>query len=301
MHTRPLKPPALGHNPAAMFFTAPPARALAGLLRSLDRWAPSFSTRMAMGLFFTPLPTKWPARARALPAGWQVERLPFEGGSLAVWRRLDTRPQAPRVLLVHGWAGDASQMLRQAEALAAQGLEPILVDLPAHGRSSAWRSNLGQWVRALFTVSARFGPWQGVVAHSLGGLATAHALARGLPAQAAALIALAPPPRQFLSWFGAAMGVGEGLAERMQQRIERRLGVRMSEFEASWLAPRLRQPILLVHDRDDRTAPWHYSQGLQAQLPGSRLQLTQGQGHRRVLDHIEVLSAVAAHLQRPAS
>ena len=301
MSTSPSTLPNRGHNPAAVFFTAPPARALAALLRGLDRWAPRLSTRMAMGLFFTPLPTKWPARARALPAGWRVESLPFEGGSLAVWRRLDAPAHAPRVLLVHGWAGDASQLLAQAEALAAQGFEPLLVDLPAHGRSSGWRSNLGQWVRALFAVSAHFGPWHGVVAHSLGGLATAHALARGLPAQGAALIALAPPPRQFLSWFGAAMGVGEGLAERMQQRIERRLGVRMAEFEAAWLGPRMRQPTLLVHDRDDRTAPWQTSQGLQSQLPGSRLQLTQGQGHRRVLDQAEVLSAVAAHLQQPAS
>jgi pimeloyl-ACP methyl ester carboxylesterase len=283
-------------NPAAAFFTSPSARAVAALLRGLDRLAPPLSTRLAMGLFFTPLPTKRLARARRVPAPWQLSTQPFEGAHLALWRHAQALPGAPRVLLVHGWAGDAQQLRPLGDALVAAGYDPVLLDLPAHGRAGGWRTNLGQWVRALFAVSAQHGPWHAVVAHSLGAIASSHALARGLPAQRVALIALAPPPRLFLSWFSAAMGVGEGLAERMHLRIERRVGVAMGQFDPTWLAPRLHQPTLLLHDRADRTAPLVGSEQMAAQLPQGRLVVTEGLGHRRVLQDAEVLRQVLGHL-----
>ncbi len=285
-------------NPAATFFASPLARAAAGLLRRVDRVAPRAGTDLALRLFLTPLPTKLAARRRAVPAGWRVERLPFENGSdLALWRLAAAAEGAPRVLLVHGWGGDAQQLLPLGEQLAAAGYEPLLLDLPAHGRAGGWRSNLVQWTRALFAVSSRHGPWAGVVGHSLGARALAHALARGLPAERAALIAAAPPPRQFLGWFAHAIGLAEGgLAERMARRIEAREGVAMQRFEPDWLAQHLHQPTLLVHDRGDRTAPLAGSEALARALPDARLLCTEGLGHRRLLDNDAVQAAVLAHL-----
>jgi len=284
-------------NPAAAFFASPPARAVAALLRQLDRLSPQAGTRLALRLFLTPLPTKRRARSRPVPAGWRVEPLPFEGSHVAVWRRVDAIEGAPQALLVHGWGGDAQQMLALAQALHADGIEPLLVDLPAHGHAGGWRSNLVQWTRALFALSSRHGPWQAVIGHSLGARALAHALARGLPAERAVLIAAAPPPRQFLGWFAAAVGLGDGLAERMATRIEDREGVAMQRFEPEWIGARLRQPTLLVHDGGDRTAPLAGSQALARALPAGRLFVTEGLGHRRVLDDAGVRAQVLAHLR----
>lgn len=291
--------PALA-NPAAAFYASLPARAVAAALRGLDGLSPRLGTPLALRLFLTPLPTKRGARARQLPAGWRVERLPFEGSHLAVWLPLDLDPEAPRVLLVHGWAADARQLLTLAEAVRAAGLAPVLVDLPAHGRAGGWRSNLPQWSRALFAVSSRFGPWAGVIGHSLGARALAHALAQGLPAQRAALLAMAPPPRQFLGWFVRALQLRPDLAERMARRIEQREGMGMHTFEPAWLGARLSQPTLLVHDRDDRVAPQQASAELQAAMADARLHLTEGLGHRKLLADLRVAAAVAAHLRGEA-
>lgn len=284
------------HNPAAAFFASPAARGIAALLRSVHRVSPALGTRLAMGLFFTPMPTKWLARSRAVPRPWVERQLPFEGGHVSVWQRSDIEPGLPKVLLTHGWAGDAQQMRPLADTLAAAGFDPVLLDLPAHGRSSGWRSNLLQWVRALFAVTARLGPWDGVVAHSLGGLALSHALARGLPAKRAALIALAPPPAQFLRWFAQAMGTGESLATHMRGRFERREGASLGDFEPAWLAERVAQPTLIVHDRGDVTAPIAGSETLLAGLADGRLHVTDGLGHRRLLSDPAVMLQVAAHL-----
>ncbi|HEY1129673.1 MAG TPA: alpha/beta hydrolase [Roseateles sp.] len=284
------------HNPAAAFYASPAARGVAALLRGLHRVSPDLGTRVALGLFFTPMPTKWLARSRAVPRPWVQTRLPFEGGHISVWQRGDLEPGRPKVLLTHGWAGDAQQMRPLADTLAAAGFEPLLLDLPAHGRSGGWRSNLLQWVRALFAVTARFGPWDGVVAHSLGALGMAHALARGLPARRAALLALAPPPAQFLSWFAQAVGTGESLAQRMSGHVERREGVSLALFEPAWLGERVTQPTLIVHDRGDTTAPLAGSETLLAGLTAGRLHATEGLGHRRLLSDPAVMQQVLGHL-----
>jgi len=284
-------------NPAAAFYATPAARLVGATLRLAHRWSPALATRLALKLFFTPLPGKHQARARAVPAPWTATRHPFEGGEVITWQRPDAAPGRPRILLVHGWAGDAQQWRPLGDRLAAAGFDPVLLDLPAHGRSDGARSTLPQWVRALFTVSARLGPWEGIAAHSLGALAAAHAVARGLPAKRLALVATSPPPRQFLRWFAGVLGPGEALAARMQDAIERREGVPMAQFEPGWLGTRLAQPTLLVHDLDDRTAPLAGAERLAGAIAGARLVTSRGLGHRRVLAEASVLEEIVGHLR----
>jgi pimeloyl-ACP methyl ester carboxylesterase len=283
-------------NPAAAFYASPGARIAGALLRVAHRLAPALGAHLALKLFSTPLPSKHQARARPVPAPWTARRLPFEGGWITRWQRSDVPAGAPPVLLVHGWAGDAQQWRALGDRLAAAGFDPVLVDLPAHGRSDGRRSNLPQWVRALFALTAVHGRWHAVGAHSLGALAAAHALAQGLPAGRLALVATSPPPRLFLRWFAGVLGPGEGLAQRMQCGIERREGLPLQHFEADWLGPRLEQPTLLVHDTDDRTAPLAGAQRLGTAIAGARFQTTQGLGHRRILTDPTVLDRLVEHL-----
>ena len=68
----------------------------------------------------------------------------------AVRRRLDNPPVEVTIALMTGY-------LAFIPANAANASGVLAVDLPAHGRSDGWSSNLAQWVRALFVVTARFG------------------------------------------------------------------------------------------------------------------------------------------------
>ena len=295
--TQPTLAPAAA-NPAAAFYAGLVARSLGVALRVSQSVAPAAATRLALRLFFTPMPLKLAARRRPLPAGWQVEHWPFEHGSMAVYRR---RPEGegerPTVLLVHGWAGHAQQMLALADTLHAAGLDPVLLDFPAHGRSAGWRATLPQFVRALWAVSARIGPLHGVVAHSLGALAAAHAAANGLPVQRLALLAPSPPPRLFLKWFAGSLGLGDGLPQRMGAWIERVEGVPLVRFDPEWVGPRVAQPTLVVHDEHDRVSPLAIGQRLAQALRGASLLTTQTLGHRRVLGDAAVAAAVTAHLR----
>lgn len=284
-------------NPASPFYAGAIARTLGLTLRLSQSVAPAAATRLALRLFFTPLPLKLVARRRALPADWQLEHWPFEHGTMAVHRRVRPAGEGrPIVLLVHGWAGDAQQMRPLADALEAAGLEAVMLDFPAHGRSDGWRATLPQFVRALWAASARLGPLHGVVAHSLGALAAAHAAANGLPVQRLALLSASPPPALFLQWFARSLGLGEGIPHRMGSAIERVEGVPLTRFDPAWLGPRLQQPTLFVHDEGDRVSPLAIGQRMAQAVAGARLLTTEGLGHRRVLADAAVAEAVAGHM-----
>jgi pimeloyl-ACP methyl ester carboxylesterase len=284
-------------NPAAAFYTSPAARAVAAAVRATHSLSVDAGTALAMRLFFTPSARGRRARQLNVPAPWQPHRHRFESGTLVSWQRADTAGRARRVLLTHGWAGDAQQMRALGDALAGSGFDPVLLDLPAHGASEGTRATLPQWVRALFAASAGLGPWYGVVAHSLGALAAAHAVARGLAAQRLVLIAPSPPPALFLRWFAAGLGLTEALAERMERAILRREGVGVEQFAPEWLGQRVALPTLVLHDGEDRTAPLATGRALAGALRGARLQVTQGLGHRRILEDPAVTAAVLEHLR----
>jgi pimeloyl-ACP methyl ester carboxylesterase len=289
-------------NPAAVFYGGGRvARWFSVALRAAHGIAPAVGTRLALRLFFTPLPLKTTARRRPVPAPWRAERFPLEGGSAVLWRRPDLEGEATAgdrllVLLVHGWGGDAMQMRTLGDAIAQAGFAPLLLDFPGHGRSDGWRSTLPQFVRTLFAVQARVGPLHAVVAHSLGALAVAHAAAKGLAVERLVLMSPSPPPAKVISWFAHGFGVGEVLARRMKQTIEGIEGMPLEQFEPAWLGARLSQPTLVVHDAADRAAPLAAGKGLAKALPNARLMVTDGLGHRRALNDVQVIEAVARHL-----
>lgn len=285
-------------NPASLFYAgAVSLRLLRGLLALSQSLSPRFSAALAFQLFSTPIPFKWATR-RSLPAPWQAQPWELMGRRLNAWRHSEAAASAerPRVLLVHGWAGEARQMLALAESLWAGGFDPILLDMPAHGHSQGWRTHMPQFQQTLHAAAQRFGPLHGIVAHSLGALAVGHAVAQGLPTERLALLACSAPPRQVLHWFGLSFGLGEGVIKRISARLTELGGVGLEAFEPAWLGQRLTLPTLLVHDRNDKAAPLAHAQALHAALPAARLHLTEGLGHRRILSDPAVLTLVSRYL-----
>jgi pimeloyl-ACP methyl ester carboxylesterase len=282
-------------NPASAFYAGSrAAQTLGATLRTLDSLAPDWGIRAALRLFFTPLPWKFAMR-RAVPANWTTSAWPFEGVTLASYRRRDIEPGRPVVLLVHGWAGSGLQMRAIGDALAEAGFDPVLLDFPAHGRSAGWRSTLPQFARAIHTAHSRLGPLHAVVAHSLGALAALHAAARGLAVKRLVVLAPSAPPALFLRWFAGSFGLADTVPQRMEERIEAREGVPLRQFEPDWLGERVAQPTLVIHDEGDRVAPFSAGQRVARALPDARLHATQGLSHTRVLGDPAVALAVLRH------
>ncbi|MBW1875901.1 MAG: hypothetical protein JRI98_11115, partial [Deltaproteobacteria bacterium] len=95
----------------------------------------------------------------------------------------------------------------------------------------------------------------GVIAHSMGGAATTLALSEGLEIERAVFISPPSDPNEFLDIFSAAIGISGGVRTRVKRRVEHRLGIRIDDLRANVLAPSMRIPLLVIHDRDDKEVP----------------------------------------------
>jgi pimeloyl-ACP methyl ester carboxylesterase len=285
---------------SAFYQAGPGLRAFRLALSASQRLAPPLAVRAATRLFATPLPPKWLQRGGAWDTHWRIEHWPFENANLTLYAH-GASADGPVVLLVHGWGGHARQLLALAEALAQQGLRPLLVEMPAHGRSDGTASNLPQFARAIEYVLARLQQQgqtvRGLVAHSLG--ASAAAYVAGRSGGAARLVLLAPPasPHAFTRYFAQVFGLSEATRARMQARIEAREGVLMAQFEPAAVGPRIATPTLVVHDREDSINPFADGLAFCEAIEDARLVATQGLGHRRLLKDAAVVAQVSAFLR----
>jgi pimeloyl-ACP methyl ester carboxylesterase len=282
---------------AARFYRHPLAKGAVTATKVLDKLAPALATRLGSRMLLTPLPAKTRSRKKPVPPGWQLTRVPFGRQYLATWTHRDAQHNAPQVLLVHGWAGSMRHVATLGEAIMTAGFSPVIMEQIAHGNAAGWSTNALQWSRALRTLPSRSQQnWHGVVAHSLGALAAAHALGKGLGAERAVLISMSPSPREFMRWTLPAVGLTEGWADRVESYVKHREGESFAAFEIPHLVSGVAVPCLAIHDPSDQTAPIVTSQQLTQSLPEATLVEVTGSGHRRILESPQTIAATTKFL-----
>jgi pimeloyl-ACP methyl ester carboxylesterase len=253
--------------------------------------APGLAAAWADYAFFTP-----PKHAAVRPVEAEflaaAERVSFSarGQRVAGWLWQGTG--AP-VLLVHGWGGHTGQMTPFAKELVAKGHMVVGLDMPGHGESEGGRSSLIHFHAAMQSAAQVFGRFSGVIAHSFGCAGVTLALSHGLVADRAVFLA---PPAVFDSFwdrFCEGFGVSPAVWDRFIANAERRFEVRFDELTPAVLAPGMRVPLRILHDRGDREVACREGAELSRVWPGAELITTNGLGHNRILrDATAVAKAV---------
>lgn len=286
----PIASPTVGYYPAGWGL-----RLFRLALGTSQKLWPRLAVRAADRLFTTPLPPRWMRRSTPWDAAWKIAQWPFETAQLTVYSQ-PAAPHGPVALLVHGWGGHARQLLPLAESLAQHGWRPVLLEMPGHGRSAGGTSSLPQFARAIDYAAGKLqqeGHRIGLlVGHSLGASAAAHAASRGVGAQRLVLIAPPASPRAYTRYFASVFGLKEATRAAMQRRIEAREGMLMQQFEANAVAPRIRVPTLVVHDRGDTVNAFADGHAFAHAITGAALVPTEGLGHRKLLKDPGVIGKV---------
>jgi pimeloyl-ACP methyl ester carboxylesterase len=251
----------------------------------LSRVAPRRAERAAARLFMTPRPRPpVPMPDVGVPA--RELEVTVAGSPVAGWSWGSA--VAPAVLLVHGWSGLAADMAPLAGALARAGLRAVAFDLPAHGRTPGRRTSLGEWMRVLPSLTERCGGVQGVVGHSLGAAAVTLALAAGLDAPRAVLVAPPLGPPYFLARVQRFIGLPAERVAGMERELVAAVGRPIEFFDAARAAASLAQPALVFHDPADSEVPYAHGEAIARAWRGSRLVTMEGAGHFRILSSPEV-------------
>lgn len=275
----------------------PTIQAARAAVHALAPASPALAARLAMEIFIRPRRHRTPPRERAALAEARFERVPFAGSHLPTW--IWGSEREPAVLLVHGWEGRGGQLASFVGPLRAAGFRVVAFDGPGHGRSPLQRSSVAHMALAIERLVQAMGPLAGVVAHSVGGAATALALqlARGKLAVGRCVL-LAPPVSadRFFDGFCQKLGLEAPMREALARRLERELGIPITAIDVRAATPHLHAPMLLLHDEGDREVPFEDARTFVSSWPRAKLVVTSGLGHRAILRDPDVVAAAAAFI-----
>lgn len=259
-------------------------------IQILSRLAPEVAGLLGRRWFFTPPAPRPSARITQLLAGSERSFIQVENQPLAVWQW----GHGPRVLLVHGWAGVGGQLAAFAPALVEQGLSVVTFDAPAHGESPGRESSIMHFATAITAIAEQLGPVRAIIAHSFGAPASSLAVARGLSVDAMSFIGAPTRPGDWAEQFAREIGLTDEAFRRMRRNAQERFCLGWNDADPIALAPQMRVPLLIVHDREDADVPIEHGQALAKVWPGAQLLTTTGLGHRRVLGDPDVIRNVTA-------
>ena len=264
-------------------------------MRALEHTAPGLGAALAERLFFTPPRTPLTSPIRDLLATGRPFRVCLEDGRVAAW----AWGKGPAVALVHGWGGRGGRLAAAfVEPLVASGFSVVTFDGPGHGASDGRLSSMPQLARALTAVADASGSLFGIVAHSMGGSASALAMAQGLQVERAVFIAPAAAPARYAQDFARLRAVGPAALAGMRRRSEARLRFRWSDLNVPRLAAGLATPLLIMHDQGDATVPWEEGAAIAAAWPGAELITTTGLGHRDIVRDRDVVGRTVDFMRR---
>jgi pimeloyl-ACP methyl ester carboxylesterase len=199
----------------------------------------------------------------------------------------------PAVYLVHGWGGWRGHLGAFVKPLVATGHRVLTFDMPSHNESEPGALGPGrttglEFAQALRAVVDAQGPARAIIAHSLGAISTAVAMARGLAAERVVFLAPMADTEPYLDLFEEKYGFGSRVRARLRRRIARRLRAPLYQLDVVYQATQLAQPppLLTFHDPEDREAPYATSEDLVRVWPGAALVPIDGLGrlaHYRIL------------------
>jgi len=257
-------------------------------IRGLSTIAPGPTAALLGHLFLRTPPRRRPRSPVAPPPG-EPRQWPRRGLVGEAWA--GPTPDAPTVLLVHGWGGRRTQLSSFVQPLREAGFAVVAFDAPGHGDSAGSTLSLPIFARAIRHVARTLPPLAAIIAHSFGGPASALAIRDGLVVPRFVTIGSPADPSQWFEGFCRQLGVSAALRPRVQAAIEAQVGFGMGELAVEVIGPGMRTTALVVHDEEDAEVAFADSQRLVAATKGANL-VTRGLGHRKILRDATVIGEV---------
>jgi len=211
----------------------------------------------------------------------------------------------PVVVVMHGWASAAEDLLPAAPAMTRAGLSMLFVDARGHGRSDAaefmsmprFAEDLQAavaWLRERPDVD---GARIGLVGHSVGAGAALLVASRDPRITAVVTIASMAHPRETIGRSFRGYHVPQILVRAALRTIERTIGHNLDDFAPLHTIARIGAPVLVLHGLDDHTVPTDDARRLAESGPSARLRLVRGADHHSLDGFLPILPEVVAHLR----
>jgi uncharacterized protein len=211
----------------------------------------------------------------------------------------------PVLVVMHGWASAAEDLLPAAPAVIGAGLSMLFVDARGHGRSdTAEFMSMPRFAEDLHAAVAWLrerpdvdGSRIALLGHSVGAGAALLVASRDPRIAAVVSIASMAHPREMIGRTFRRYRAPRWLVRAALRTIERTIGYRFDDFAPLHTIARIDAPVLVLHGLDDHTVPISDAQRLAESGPSAILRLVPGADHRSLDGFLPILPEVVGHLR----
>ncbi len=261
----------------------------------LSKLSPFVASRFAAQLFLTPFTYKLPDREKnmdELSKQYRV-KIPKTDREIVVYEFGESKK---KILLVHGWSGRGTQLAQIAEALKEKGYSTISFDAPAHGKAPGKKSMMLDFIDAVQFLDEKYGPFEAVVGHSLGGMATLRAVKEGLNTKKLVIIGTANSITHITREFARNLKMNRRVADKMKAHFDKKFDIDMDSYSGAVSAKEVNIPTLVIHDENDVDVDISSAYDIHEALENSELYITKGLGHRRILGDSKVINKITTFI-----
>ena len=240
------------------------------------------AAKKAFEIFCTPYQR---SKKKSPPVFDKAEKLSFLLDNKLVkgfrWNQGGTR----KILVCHGFESTCINFDRYISGLIKHNCEVIAFDAPAHGKSEGKRINIPMYVDLLRKINQNYGPIEGFLGHSFGGLAISHYLETLEDNELIRTVLIAPATETVssINSFFNLLQLDEAVRKEFDQVIFNKGGEWPSYYSIRRAMQNIKGPVLWFHDEDDELTPLSDAVKVRDDNhPNLRFVVTTGFGHRRI-------------------
>jgi pimeloyl-ACP methyl ester carboxylesterase len=250
--------------------------------------SPKLTLLFVARLFTTPIKHSVPKREYAMEQISSKKNLyiPAINKTIVVYKYGDSEK---KILLVHGWSGRGTQLVKIADALLKSGYSTISFDAPAHGRSPGKQAIMTDFISSIIEIDKQYGPFESAVGHSLGGMTILNAIKKGLKLNNAIIIGSGDIVEDIIEDFIAKLELEVSYSTSLRLHFEKKYGEKMNNYSAYKAAKEITIPVLVIHDKEDSEVPVKAGLHIYDHLKNGEILLTKGLGHRKILGDLDVI------------
>jgi alpha-beta hydrolase superfamily lysophospholipase len=262
----------------------------------LALFAPRKAARSAFKLFCTPQSGK-PDRVQPLIFEKADKISVAIDGNLTLrgwlWKSDAMQQPEKKILILHGFDSYSYRFEKYIRPLRKEGFTIMAFDAPGHGTSDGKTINSLQYKNAILKIEESFGSLYGIMAHSIGGLASS--LASEFLPNLKKLVLIAPAVEITgpIENFAKFVSLPNSVKNRMYKLIIKIGKLPVSYFDTRRAIEQVTVPTLWLHDEEDAVCPIDDVRPVQELgLPHVTFRITKGLGHSNIYRDPETVKAI---------
>lgn len=266
------------------------------VIKFLSHLSPKVVTNLAYKTMVTPQIQKLRPHEMVMLDKAEQTTIQFAGFDIQLyeWGKENDK----RILLIHGWEGQAGNFTDLIPKLVEEGYHVIAFDAPSHGFSSKGKTSLFEFSDLVGEMIERY-DCEYLVSHSFGGVATTYALYNNQNLKIKKYVLLTTPDKltQRIDSVAEMVGITSKVKRMLTKRLENEMAIEVKDANVSSFVKKVNvNQSLIIHDKNDRVIPLFQSKNVYENWENCAFKEIEGTGHFRILRTESVLDDVVEFL-----